>query len=348
MKDQTSSFIVKVVILAFPLIVLLGSYIYWDPFKVIYKYDSYYESGKPSYVTLNKGFVSIETFLHNYSKYAYDSFVFGSSRSIFYRVADWKKYIHATECFHFDASGETLYGIYKKLEFLQKNHVPIKNAIIVVDAELLSQTVDPENYLLKQHPRITSELTVLFQWRFLKTYFDRKFLFSFLDFKLRGKIRPYMTRELVLDDRPFTYDRTTNEVSFDYFEKMIDRNMNDYYGSRKDLFYSREPIEKRSVVVIGKEQEKQLVYIKDQLNKNDTRYKIIISPLYDQKRINSNDYDVLCKVFGSKNVFDFSGINDLTASMYNYYETSHYRPHVCKLILDRIYAMDEQKNERIK
>jgi hypothetical protein len=337
MKNQRILFLMKVIVLATPLMVLLGTYFYFDPFKVLYKYDSYFESGKPSYVTLNKGFVSVENFLHNYTKYKYDSIIFGSSRSMFYPVADWKKYINATECFHFDAAVESLYGVYKKFELLHKNRMPLKNALIIVDSDLLSQAVGAEGYLLKQHPLLTSESPLSFQLRFLKTYLNKTFFIAFLDFKLSGKLRPYMTKYNILDDRPLNYDVVTNEVTFVYFENMINKNKDDYYVPRKNLFYLRDTTQKYSDPVIGKEQEKQLQYIKSQLNENNTSYRVVISPLYDQKKINPKDYHILCQIFGTDRVFDFSGINNLTSSKYNYYDNSHLRPNLSKWVLKHIY-----------
>ena len=59
--------------------------------------------------------------------------------------------------------------------------------------------------------------------------------------------------------------------------------------------------------------------------------------MYDQKKLNIEDLSILNALFGKENVFDFSGINQITNNLYNYYETSHYRPHVAKKIIDEIY-----------
>ena len=69
-----------------------------------------------------------------------------------------------------------------------------------------------------------------------------------------------------------------------------------------------------------------------------TDYRIVISPLYDQKKIDTTDLQFLRTVFGADKVFDFSGINDMTASIYHYYETSHYLPAIATEIMDSIYA----------
>ena len=74
---------------------------------------------------------------------------------------------------------------------------------------------------------------------------------------------------------------------------------------------------------------------------NKTNYRIIISPLYNQIKLNNQDLDYLKQLFGKDNVFDFSGINKFTKDYNNYYESSHYRPHIAREIMQLIYH-DEQ------
>lgn len=60
--------------------------------------------------------------------------------------------------------------------------------------------------------------------------------------------------------------------------------------------------------------------------KHNTSVKIIISPDYNQISINPADVEILKDIFGYENVFDFSGINEYTNDIHNYYERGHYRP----------------------
>jgi hypothetical protein len=90
-------------------------------------------------------------------------------------------------------------------------------------------------------------------------------------------------------------------------------------------------------MVIKETQKKMLAEIFAKFQNDKTNYKIIINPLYDQEKLNSEDLIILNKIFGKENVFDFSGRNEITNDFYNYYELSHYRPHVAKMIMDIIY-----------
>ena len=58
---------------------------------------------------------------------------------------------------------------------------------------------------------------------------------------------------------------------------------------------------------------------------------------FDQKKINEKDLLIIEKIFGSKNVYDYSGVNEITLDIHNYYEKSHYRRRVGRKILDEIY-----------
>jgi hypothetical protein len=60
--------------------------------------------------------------------------------------------------------------------------------------------------------------------------------------------------------------------------------------------------------------------------------------MYDQLRIDKTDLNYLEQLFGKSNVFDFSGKNIFTENIGNYYEDSHYRPHVAQKIMEYIYA----------
>ena len=66
----------------------------------------------------------------------------------------------------------------------------------------------------------------------------------------------------------------------------------------------------------------------------------MISPLYNKMKLHNEDLEYLKKVFGETNVFDFSGINKFTNDYRNYYESSHYRPHVAREILKIVYNGD--------
>ena len=70
--------------------------------------------------------------------------------------------------------------------------------------------------------------------------------------------------------------------------------------------------------------------------RNKKKYKIVLSPLYEQEKLSPDDFKLLKTLFGD-NLYDFTGKNTFTDSKYNYYEQSHYRTTVGDSILSIIY-----------
>ena len=77
----------KLFIFAMPFVAL---YLIMDPFRVLRSYDDYL---KGWLVEINQNYVSTEVYLKNHIRYGYDSFIFGSSRTMGYRTNDWKMYL---------------------------------------------------------------------------------------------------------------------------------------------------------------------------------------------------------------------------------------------------------------
>ena len=341
MKHPIPIFFLKFFLISSPVWFLLGLYFYQDPFKVLYHYDRYYESGKPAYVELDKDYTTMETFLASDSIYKYDSYILGSSRSMFYDVFKWGNYVHSDRCFHFDASAESIYGIKKKIEFLYKNNYPIKNALIILDYQSFWFTDNFTVHFLIKHPLLSGQNKLAFQFTFLKAFFNRDFIMAYFDFKITGKIKPYMKEESLLDDRPKDYIFKGNQFYLNTADSMIESNPDAYYAPQLAKFRRRDPVDDGAPKVIKQEQEKMLEYIKGVFNSKHTNYKIVISPLYDQKKMDPSDLAILYNVFGKENVVNFSGKNSITDSIHNYYDNSHYRMKVADSIMRVIYLSDD-------
>ena len=89
--------------------------------------------------------------------------------------------------------------------------------------------------------------------------------------------------------------------------------------------------------VLREKQINLLQEIKWICRKHDTDVKIIISPDYLQVNINPADVKTLKRFFGKRNVFDFTGINEYTEDIHNYYDPGHYRPALGKRLMEKIY-----------
>ena len=318
-------------------ILLMVLYVSLDPFKVLYDYDRFVADNAKAYIVLNRDYVSTKTFDNNYKKEHYNSFIFGNSRSIFYEVDDWYQHIGIdNSAFHFDASSESLYALNKKIKYLDSKGVSIDNALLVVDEGLLALGKPIKGSLYNISPQLLDNKNLIsFHFANFKTFSSPKFFIPATYYQVTGNVFPFFKNSL--DYRQRVYNPKTNEVRFLKFEKMI--NDGEFYtGDRIKAFYKRSSTSADANSVIGKSQELLLYEIYEIFKKQGTKYKIIINPLYDQIKINRDDLIYLKKLFDKTNVFDFSGINSFTQDYNNYYDWSHYRPHVSREIMKIIYT----------
>src|ERR1035437_2254845 len=228
LKNQFLKFVFKIGMLGIPIYLSLVLYFILDPFKVIHNYKSYYDSGHPSYADLNRDFVSFETFLQYYPTYKYDSYIFGNSRSFFYQANDWKKLISSKKCFHFDASSESLFGIFLKIKYLENNNIPIKNALIVLDTSILNHTSDSKGILFMKHPKLSGRGDFSFQMEYLKAFYDNNFFWKYLEFRINPNSPEYHV---------WNYDVQYNELSNHSSENLIKIDIDKYYKERSTVFY---------------------------------------------------------------------------------------------------------------
>lgn len=339
MKKFITQFLKFIALPVIIFLIILCTYIYYDPFQVVKKYKSFYESGKPRYVALNFGYVAIETFLNNYSTYKYNSFIIGNSRSRVYQMDTWKKYINSDKCFHFDASAESLYGLEKTFKFLDDRNVDIKNLILVIDSEVLETVIDYKSHLFIKHPLLSGKNQLFFQNTFFMPFLNYKFSKAYLEFKKTGKVKEYMRKGPIISEMPVDYNLKYNEMQLTELDALIKSNR--FYTERKLSEFSST---KRSATLTYNEalikfkQRELLNNIKNILKKHHTNYKIVINPTYTQLKFNKDDLAILSEIFGAKNIYDFSGINSITSNLYNYYDgSSHYRPHIANEIMRIIY-----------
>lgn len=275
-------------------------------------------------------------FIKNHKKNRYNSFVFGSSRTLAFRPSSWQKYLNVSDKpFMFDASGESIYGIYTKIKYLDSINVEIKNVLIILCRDVsFYYSKNHSGHLFIKHPEVSGESPVYFHNEFFKAYINPKFLFNFICYKIIGEYKPFMSD--YIDNRKITFDTITNEITIVDQENEISQNIEEYYLKRKKLFYKRNGEQTDTHQKINSSQLIMLNEIKSILEKNKTKYKVVISPLYEQKKLSNYDLYVLKELFGN-NLYDFSGKNKFTESITNYYELSHYRPFVGDSILKILY-----------
>ena len=203
-------FLITILFFSLPVVILVSSYFFTDVFKVIYHYDPYYDVNYP--IGLNRSYGSTETFLNQNKKYHYNSFIFGNSRSLFYEVESWNKYLpKGSICFHFDASGGSIKDIYDKIKYLDEHGCDMRNALIVFDRELLACTTDIDGYLFAEPPKLNGYKNIIdFHVRHLTAYLKPQFLLSVLDYSLNHDFKPYMKD--FINPIQMEYEPISNEI----------------------------------------------------------------------------------------------------------------------------------------
>ncbi len=322
----------KILLILLPLFIMLAVYLAFDPFEVIYTYKHHYNDPRVNY---NWDYNQTETLIQNYTDRKYDSFIFGNSRSIAFFTSDWCRFIDSPRILHYAAMNESLYGIHRKFLFLSRRHMPIRNALIILDAQLMSMPFNSSGLLFIKHPKISGENPLDFHLTFFRSFIEMPFFIGYLDYKLTGKVRQPFTKML---GECLQYDPVSGDKFNAKLEKSIAENREKYYKNLSSVFYPRDLSKHYTAPVI---QKIQLAYLKDIgkiLAENRTDYRIVISPNYDQQYLSREDLACLREIFGTSRVYDYSGINRFTQDKHNYYENSHYRPVVARQILAEIYA----------
>jgi len=133
----------------------------------------------------------------------------------------------------------------------------------------------------------------------------------------------------------YFYTTPSNDFLFPENIELLKKDSLAYY--KNDWFPFKPENPKMYENSIQKHHLKDLELVADAFKRNNTNYKVIIAPLYDQRPYNSKDKALLEKYFGKANVYDYSGKNELTNYLGNYYEGSHFKPVVGKKIMAEIY-----------
>ena len=328
-------FILKCVIFLVPFLILAGIYFYDDPFKVIREYKEY--DNDP--IFLNEDYIGWKTYKHFRDSLHFDSFILGNSCTMAFHTWDWENLLNGGKAIRLYGTAQRLAAVHRKVMALDKENNPIANVLLVVDPSLLREYQLSPGYTHLLPPEVSGMSKFKFQSQFVQGFFNPKFMLPYMDYRLCRHYRPYM-KGIVNPDK-HTRNKITNDV-LSPREHEIKQLGDKYWEKNKRNFRPRRGKNQEYPPVLMKPQIKLLSEMAEVFQAHHTNCKIIISPEYKQIRINPSDVTELKKIFGEENVFDFSGINEYTNDIRNYYEGSHYRPCLGRRLLEIVYG---KKNE---
>lgn len=314
-------------------------YIFVDPFKVIYDYDNYYDT--ETVIHKNRDFVSSEMYFKNSGKYEYDSFIFGSSTALFFQPHIWEEYINTrNHVFSFDSSRENIVGIWSKIKYIHEHGGHIKNALLIIDTGITFGQFNNKGHIFMKHYRIYKSSGFKFHYQSLLSFLNFRFIIALVHYKISKQFHPYMKG--TLEDRSFSFDLITNELDFDGPRLELINDSIGYYERRHNLFFQRDTLQVEVVSQITKDHIRMLVEIRDIFLHNNTDYRIIITPLYNQIAFNKDDLKTLENIFSEDFIFNFSGINEFTNELSNYYDIGHFKEYIGAQMLNMVFEKLEQ------
>lgn len=323
-----------------PILILYGFLFtfYWidDPFRVLKKYDRYLLDG----LEINRDFISSQYYLENYQDRNYNSFVFGSSRSICIDIDDWKGYLNKSNIpYHFDTWGESIFGIHSKIKKIDSNNSSIKDVILFLCMDkTFGFTEDrPESYLYRKHPDFANSSHLEFHKLMVYTFMNLQFCTRYLYWKATHVYQPFLEGYIV--QHTSSIAPISNQVSRDYNELQIQLDSLKYYRQSQDFNGFETGINFSKVPVINKKSKELLHEISLIFKKQNTNCKIVVSPIFGGQEIHPEDLNFLKSEFST--VYNLTGKNELTTIPGYYHDIVHPRRIAGKKILKILYEADQ-------
>ena len=332
-------FVLRTLVALLPVLLLVALYVLKDPFHVLRPYDGNAAAVTDTVgLTVNTGYQSTEVFKYYYPQLQYDSFIFGSSLSGYYRVEDWLKHLPAgASAMHFNASRETLQGILNKLHFLASRDVKVTNALIVMEDEMLQRKPLDSDVLYVEHPQTTSKVS---WWEFHQLFFNafrHPELVAFTLWPSQTTAHLALERGFATTDIPDRIE-PMNESYYGWADSLIRVDADAFYTPAHLAQYSHPMRKQPCLDKITDGVEDLLRQIAQALTDLGTDYQIIIPPHYASEAISSADLFALESIFGNERVHDYSHDSVMGGDLHYYYDDGHLIASACAHLMDSAYA----------
>jgi hypothetical protein len=315
--------------LVFPVLVLGVAAFFYK------KADVYSDFGKHSnyswrYNFLEIGDMSTKKLLN--TKIKYNSFIFGSSRSVNTYACYLQKNIPNAKFFHYAEWTESIGGIYAKLNLLDSLGYELENVVIHIDTD---HTFKNNGNYITNHYVFSGDNKYEYYFKHFRKFYANldankiKILFG----------KPYNSSTYTT----WQSDLTTNDSHHICTQKVMD----EYGISNKSIeeinkidslkqsgfLYKRSNVQQFKTNQISISEKLTLGKISKLLKKHHSNYYIIITPLYDQMKFSKADMAFLKSEFPN-HIYDFAGINNFTKNEYDFPDREHFQPNVSKAMLD--------------
>ncbi|PPK57115.1 hypothetical protein B0F89_1551 [Malaciobacter marinus] len=271
---------------------------------------------------MNERFMKIEYLEENKNKY--NSYMFGSSRIGTTPPNVIDKYLENAKFYNFTISSANLYDYLIHLKYFIKSEYPIKNLYLQIDiSNMASYSRTESDYLRKPHPFVVGEK--------LEKYY-LSYLSGFFPFNIKGKIAENINQKDLVG-----YYLETGIWTRPLKEKKIKENPEKFIQEERSFNVQNKRVVKNTQ---SENNSKALKEIVDLCLKNNINLIIFTTP-HNKNMMDTfilEDYLKFLKMISSiANFYDFTGYNTVTTENINYYESSHYRENVGRIIAARIF-----------
>ncbi|MBU1667651.1 hypothetical protein KKC13_04475 [bacterium] len=271
---------------------------------------------------INERFTKIEYLEKNHHKF--NGYLLGSSRIGSTVPEDIEQYIPNSNFYNMTLSSATIYDYLVVLKHFINNNYPVKTLYLQLDIDHMSfYGNDDANYFSKFHPYTKDESLALFYL---------KYLLAFSPLNLKGKIMQNI-QPSNLSDYHITSGIWTNVAK----EEAIKKDCKAYIDNSSEF-----NLDYRRVLNYTTSQQsmQDLQAIINLAKKHHIKLHIFTMPhnhnLMDTFQIEAY-FAYLKDIAEMTDFYDFSGYNSVTNNDCNYYDISHYRPTVGKLIAARLF-----------
>lgn len=321
-------------VIGVPLLLLLGLYLWTDPFRTLHAFDI------NDVNTVNREYVSTELYLRNKDRYHYNSFVFGSSQAGGLNTYTWKMYLpDSASTYLFQEFGGTITGVKQKIEWLDKTGAELRNVLIIIDMPgFFSPEQNGHDAIGMNHYQLSGEP----EWMYHACEF-----YNFIQ-------KPscwvdYAKKQVTGEKHPLETDSVTNDFFMENALRFREIPPQDSLSgcteqTKRDFFLRNTNVSEEDVVmapaVIEEDFIPTLQTIKEVLDKQQTDYYIIITPTYRYTNpyLNTSDLQVLQSVFGERRVWDFSARKQYTSDYNDYTDPVHFGRRLGWYMIREIYT----------
>lgn len=292
-----------------------------DPFGVFWR--DYHAIVQPS-----ERYNKIKFLDKNHSNY--NAYMIGSSRIGTTEVSAIEQYKPDMKFYNLTLGASTLTQHADVIRYMIERHFPIKFLYLQVDVY--------DNFVTDHHPkevllyRFAPPIGEGKNWEFYRDY-----LMSFPFADLQRQIKADFKKEA----HSVRYDfEQTGRWYFDQKEKALQENPEAYI--KNELSFHKKASKKLHASQRALTSNLHaLEEIRELCQKNNIELIVFVAP-HNHVMLESIDFDTyqnfLSNLAEITPYWDFSGYNNVTLNNQNYYEHSHYRPHVGEWIAEKIFT----------